>query len=173
MSLGVLLILATVVAAAVDIAPPARYAALLEAHQHQAAQNRAEKVAKYAASGGINNDSFRIVPQGTYLPTAMAILFQNDGNETARALANEAIVNATARFHDVDMKAHGTALTLEQALLSRAFAMFSGGSRWVASGTVAALSPVAEKALKEYYWYYLSGWAAALPHETEWTVWAA
>ena len=154
--------------------PPARYAALLEAHQRRAAENRAIKVARYAASGDINNDSFRIVPQGTYLPTAMAILFHNDaGNTSALALANEAIINATAKFHAVDVKSKGVALTLEQSLLSRAFAMFSSQSKWVTSGKVAALSPLAEKTLQEYYWYYLSGWSAALPHETEWTVWAA
>eukprot|EP01052_Picozoa_sp_SAG31_P022343 SAG31_NODE_1773_length_7304_cov_2.180380_10_plen_266_part_00 len=154
-------------------APPTRYAALLAAHQQQAAVNRAAKVRAYATSGDINNDSFRIVPQGTYLPTAMAILFENDGNATTCALASEAVINATARFHAVDAQAHGAALTLEQSLLVRTFAMFSSGSRWVASGKVAALTPLAEKTLKTYYWDYLSGWSKALPHETEWTVWAA
>ena len=155
------------------VAPPARYAALLEAHQRQAVSNRAAKVAAYAASGGISNDSFRIVPQGTYLPTAMAILFENGGNASALALANAAIINATAKFHAIDVQSHGTALTLEQSLLSRTFALYSSSSKRVKSGEVAALSPVAESSLKEYYWYYLSGWSTALPHETEWTVWAA
>ena len=153
--------------------PPGRFAGLLEARQRQAAANRAAKVGAYAASGGINNDTFRIVPQGTYLPTAMAILFQNGGNATAHQLANEAVINATAKFHDIDVQSHGIALTLEQSLLSRTFAMFSSTSKRVKSGQVAALSPLAEQKLKEYYWYYLSGWATALPHETEWTVWAA
>lgn len=102
----------------------------------------------------------------------MAILFQNNGNATAHALANEAVINATAIFRKIDVQAKGAALTLEESLLSRTFAMFSSKSKWVTTGKVAALSPVAEKALQEYYWEYLAGWATALPHETEWTVWA-
>ena len=136
-----LLLLGLLCASATAVAPPARYATLLQAHQRQAVELRREGRG-VRGLGGISNDCSGSCRR-TYLSTAMAILFEN-GNASALALANAAIINATAKFHAIDVQSHGTALTLEQSLLSRTFALY----RAAASGSSPArsgASPLAEK----------------------------
>ena len=99
----------------------------------------------------------------------MAILFQNNGNATAHALANEAVINATAVFHKIDVQAKGARgvapLTHVRHILQQEQV---GDDQQGCS----AFAPGGKGAAGVYYWEYLAGWATVLPHETERTVWA-